>query len=520
LPQPIRRAHTARQFSRIGSRAGLEAALSLRKVKLNKRKRSAMSLRSDAYIDGKWRSGAKRFPVFNPATQEPIAEVPDLGAAETEEAITAAHRAFPAWAAKSAKERAGVMRAWYDLMMADIDRLAALITLEGGKPLAEAKGEAAYGASFIEWFGEEAKRAYGRSIPTTTPTRRYVTIKQPIGVCAAITPWNFPMAMITRKAGPALAAGNTIVLKPPSQTPLTALALAELAERAGIPAGVFNVVTTHDHTSEVGRVLCESELVRKFSFTGSTAVGKKLGAMCVGSTVKRVSLELGGNSPLIVFADADLDQAVRGTIASKFRNAGQTCVCANRILVEDAIYDAFSKELAEAVAKLKVGPGDQTGVEIGPLIDAKAIEKVEQMVAEALAAGASAITGGEKHAAGAQFYTPTVLADVTRDMRVNTEEIFGPVAPLTRFKSEDEAVAIANDTPFGLASYFFTKDVNRAWRVAERIESGMVSINDGIFSNEVIPFGGWKESGLGREGGVEGLEEYLETKFLNFGGFA
>lgn len=479
-----------------------------------------MSPRSDAYIDGKWRSGAKRFPVFNPATQELIAEVPDLGAAETEEAVTAAHRAFPAWAAKSAKERASVMRAWYDLMMADIDRLAALITLEGGKPLAEAKGEAAYGASFIEWFGEEAKRAYGRSIPTTTPTRRYVTIKQPIGVCAAITPWNFPMAMITRKAGPALAAGNTIVLKPPSQTPLTALALAELAERAGIPAGVFNVVTTHDHTSEVGRVLCESELVRKFSFTGSTAVGKKLGAMCVGSTVKRVSLELGGNAPLIVFADADLDQAVKGTIASKFRNAGQTCVCANRILVEDAIYDAFSKKLADAVSKLKVGAGDQAGVEIGPLIDGKAIEKVEQMVAEALASGASAITGGKKHAAGAQFYTPTVLANVTRDMRVNTEEIFGPVAPLIRFKTEDEAVAIANDTPFGLASYFFTRDVNRAWRVAERIESGMVSINDGIFSNEVIPFGGWKESGLGREGGVEGLEEYLETKFLNFGGFA
>ncbi len=477
-------------------------------------------LRSDAYIDGKWRGGAKRFPVFNPATQERVADVPDLGAVEAEEAVTAAHRAFPAWAAKSAKERAGVMRAWYDLMMADIDRLAALITLEGGKPLAEAKGEAAYGASFIEWFAEEAKRAYGRTIPTTTATRRYVTIKQPIGVCAAITPWNFPLAMITRKAGPALAAGNTIVLKPPSQTPLTALALAELAERAGIPAGVFNVVTTHDHTSDVGRVLCESELVRKFSFTGSTAVGKKLGAMCVGSTVKRVSLELGGNAPLLVFADADLDLAVKGTIASKFRNAGQTCVCANRILVEDAIYDAFSAKLADAVSKLKVGPGDQSGVEIGPLIDGKAIEKVEQMVAEALASGASAITGGKKHAAGAQFYTPTVLANVTRDMRVNTEEIFGPVAPLIRFKSEDEAVAIANDTPFGLASYFFTRDINRAWRIAERIESGMVSINDGIFSNEVIPFGGWKESGLGREGGVEGLEEYLETKFVNFGGFA
>ncbi len=479
----------------------------------------SQTFRSDAYIDGKWRSGAKRFSVFNPANQEVIAEVSDLGAAETEEAIEAAHRAFPKWAAKSAKERAVVLRAWFDLMMADLDRLGRLISLEGGKPVAEAKGEAAYGASFMEWFGEEAKRAYGRVIPTTTMTRRYVTIKQPIGVCAAVTPWNFPMAMITRKAAPAIAAGNTIVLKPPSQTPLTALALAELAEKAGVPAGVFNVVTTHSATAAVGQVMCESPLVRKFSFTGSTEVGKKLGAACVGSTVKRVSLELGGNAPLIVFADADLDLAVKGAVMSKFRNAGQTCVCANRILVEDAIYDAFSKKLADAVAKLKVGPGDQDGVEIGPLIDQKAIEKVERMVAEALASGAIALTGGKKHAAGAQFYTPTVLTNVTREMRVNTEEIFGPVAPLIRFKTEDEAVSIANDTPFGLASYFFTRDVNRAWRVAEQIESGMVSINDGIFSNEVIPFGGWKESGLGREGGIEGLDEYLEPKFVNFGGF-
>ena len=477
-----------------------------------------LAFRTDAYIDGQWRAGARRFPVYNPATQDVIAEVPDLGAAETEEAIAAAHAAFPQWAAKSAKERAAVMRAWFDLMTADLDRLGRLISLEGGKPVAEAKGEAAYGASFVEWFGEEAKRAYGRVIPTTTATRRYVTIKQPIGVCAAVTPWNFPMAMITRKAAPAIAAGCTIVLKPPHQTPLTALALADLAERAGLPKGVFNVVTAEE-ASAVGKVMCESPLVRHFSFTGSTEVGKKLGAACVGSTVKKVALELGGNAPLLVFADADLDLAVRGTIMSKFRNAGQTCVCANRILVEDAIYDVFSKKLAEAVAKLKVGPGDQEGVEIGPLIDQKAIEKVERMVAEALASGATAITGGKKHAAGAQFYTPTVLADVTRDMRVNTEEIFGPVAPLIRFKSEDEAVAIANDTPFGLASYFFTRDVHRAWRVAERIESGMVSINDGIFSNEVIPFGGWKQSGLGREGGVEGLDEYLETKFINFGGF-
>ncbi|HEX8902467.1 NAD-dependent succinate-semialdehyde dehydrogenase [Vitreimonas sp.] len=480
----------------------------------------SLTFRSDAYIDGQWRAGVKRFEVFNPATQAVIAHVPDLGAAETEEAVAAAHRAFPAWAAKSAKERATVLRAWFDLMTADLDRLGRLISLEGGKPIAEAKGEAAYGAAFVEWFGEEAKRAYGRTIPSTTPTRRYVTIRQPIGVSAAITPWNFPLAMITRKAAPALAAGCTFVVKPPSQTPLTALALAELAEKAGIPAGVFNVVTTHDHTADVGKVLCESPLVRKFSFTGSTEIGKKLGAACVASTVKKVSLELGGNAPLLVFADADLDLAVKGAIASKFRNAGQTCVCANRILVEDTIYDAFSKKMTEAVAKLKVGPGDSDGVEIGPLIDQKAIEKVEQMVGEALASGAVALTGGKKHSAGAQFYTPTVLANVTREMRVNTEEIFGPVAPLIRFKDEDEAVAIANDTPFGLAAYFFTKDVNRAWRVAERIEAGMVSINDGIFSNEVIPFGGVKESGLGREGGVEGLEEYMETKFVNFGGFS
>jgi succinate-semialdehyde dehydrogenase/glutarate-semialdehyde dehydrogenase len=478
-----------------------------------------MNLRSDAYIDGQWRGAAARFDVLNPATQEVIARAPDLGAAETEEAVAAADRALPAWAAKTAKERATVLRAWYDLMMAEIDRLARLITMEGGKPLAEARGEAAYGASFVEWFAEEAKRAYGRTIPSTTATRRYVTIKQPVGVCAAITPWNFPMAMITRKAGPALAAGCSIVLKPPSQTPLTALALAELAERAGVPAGVFNVVTTHSHTAAVGKVLCESPLVRKFSFTGSTEIGKRLGAACVASTVKRVSLELGGNAPLIVFADADIDKAVKGAVASKFRNAGQTCVCANRILVEDAIYDAFSKKLADAVSRLKVGDSQAEGVEIGPLIDPNAIAKVETMVAEAIAAGATPLTGAKKHPAGAQFYTPTVLANVTREMRVNREEIFGPVAPLIRFQGEDEAVAIANDTEYGLAGYFFSQDVNRCWRVAERLQYGMVSINDGIFSNEVIPFGGMKESGLGREGGVEGLEEYLETKFVNFGGF-
>ena len=478
-----------------------------------------IAFRSEAYIDGQWRGAAKRFAVYNPATQELIAEVPDLGAGETEEAVAAAHAAFPAWAAKTAKQRAQVLRAWYELMMADIDRLAQLITMEGGKPLAEAKGEAAYGASFVEWFAEEAKRAYGRTIPTTTPTRRYLTIKQPVGVCAAITPWNFPLAMITRKAAPALAAGCTIVLKPPSQTPLTALALAELGATAGLPKGVFNIVTT-TRSEEVGKVLCESPLVRKFSFTGSTAVGKKLGAACVGSTVKRISLELGGNAPLLVFADCDLDQAVAGAIASKFRNAGQTCVCANRILVEDKIHDAFAKRLADAAAKLKVGPGDEPGVEIGPLIDRAALDKVEAMVAEAIAEGATALTGGKRHQAGAQFYAPTVLANVTRAMRVNREEIFGPVAPLIRFKSDNEAVSIANDTPYGLAAYFFTKDVHRAWTIAERLEYAMVSINEGVFSNEAIPFGGMKESGLGREGGAEGLEEYLETKFVNFGGFA
>jgi succinate-semialdehyde dehydrogenase/glutarate-semialdehyde dehydrogenase len=479
----------------------------------------APTFRADAFIDGEWIKSDQRFDVTNPATQELIARVPDLGAAATEDAIAAAAAALPAWSARTAKERAGVIKKWFDLAMADLDRLAELITLEGGKPLAEARGEASYGASFFEWFAEEAKRAYGHTIPTTTQARRYVTIKQPVGVCAAITPWNFPMAMITRKVAPAVAAGCTIVVKPPHQTPLTALALAELGAQAGLPKGVFNIVTTRD-AAAVGKVMCESKTVRKFSFTGSTAVGKRLGAACVGANVKKISLELGGNAPLLVFADADIDKAVKGAIASKFRNAGQTCVCANRILVEDAIYDAFSTKLAEAVAKLKVGNGADDGVDIGPLIDVKAIEKVENLVAEALASGATALTGGARSRAGAQFFAPTVLANVTRDMGVNREEIFGPVAPLIRFRSEDEAVAIANDTPYGLAGYFFTRDLNRAWRVAERLEYGMVSINDGVYSNEVIPFGGMKESGLGREGGAEGIEEYLETKFINFGGFS
>lgn len=475
--------------------------------------------RTDAYIDGTWRPGARRFVVTNPATSEPLADVADLGAAETEEAIAAAHAAFPAWAGKTAHERGAIMRRWFELMVASRERLALAMTREGGKPLSEARVEAAFGADFVDWYGEEAKRAYGRTIPANVASRRYVSIKQPIGVAAAITPWNFPMAMITRKAAPALAAGCTFVVKPPAQTPLTALILAELAHEAGIPPGVFNVVTGSDATA-IGKVLCESDLVRKFSFTGSTAVGKKLGAACVGSNVKRLSLELGGNAPLIVFADADLDVAVKGAIASKFRNAGQTCVCANRLLIQDEIYDAFAEKFTAAVKALKVGNGEEAGVEIGPLIDEKAIQKVAALVEDAMEHGASAPYGGVAHPAGANFFTPTVLTNVTPAMRVNREEIFGPVAPLIRFKTEDEAVAIANDTPFGLASYIFTSNIARAWRVGERLETGMVSINEGVYSNAFIPFGGVKQSGLGREGGAEGLEEYLETKFLNFGGVA
>ncbi len=475
--------------------------------------------RTESYINGAWRAGARRFAVTNPATGALLAEVADCGAAETEEAIAAAHAAFPAWAAKTAHERGALMRRWFELMVEERERLALAMTREGGKPLSEARAEATYGADFVDWYAEEAKRAYGRSIPANAASRRYVSIKQPIGVAAAITPWNFPMAMITRKAAPALAAGCTFVVKPPAQTPLTALILAELAERAEIPPGVFNVVTGRD-SAAIGRALCESELVRKFSFTGSTAIGKKLGALCVGSTVKRISLELGGNAPLIVFADADLDAAVKGAIASKFRNAGQTCVCANRLLIQDEIYDAFAEKFTAAVRALKVGNGEEAGVEIGPLIDQKAIEKVAELVDDAMEHGAKAPYGGVAHAAGANFFTPTVLTDVTPAMRVNHEEIFGPVAPLIRFRTEDEAIAIANDTPFGLAGYLFTQDLARAWRVSERMETGMVSINEGVYSNAFIPFGGIKQSGLGREGGAEGLEEYLETKFLNFGGVA
>ena len=469
-----------------------------------------------AYIDGRWVDGTRHFPVTNPATGAVLTEVPDLGADETRAAIDAAQAAFPGWAARTAKDRSVILRRWFDLMIANADALAALMTAEQGKPLAEARGEVVYGASFIEWFAEEAKRAYGETIPTTVGTKRYLTIRQPVGVVAAITPWNFPIAMITRKAGPALAAGCTVVIKPPAETPLCALALARLGEQAGLPAGVLNVVTT-TNSRAVGGELCSSPHVKALSFTGSTEVGKILYRQCA-DTVKKLGLELGGNAPLIVFDDADLDQAVEGALASKYRNAGQTCVCANRFLVQAGIHDAFAARLAEKVKAMKVGPGDQPGVAVGPLINAEAIDKVDGMVAEAVAAGATVVTGGKRAALGGLFYEPTVLANVTPAMTVVTEEIFGPVAPLVRFDTEADAIRLANATQYGLAAYVFTRDISRVIRVSEALEYGMVAVNEGILSTEVAPFGGVKESGLGREGGQEGLHEYLETKYICLGG--
>jgi len=468
-----------------------------------------------ALIDGEWLSSAKTFPVRDPATGGEIASVPDLGAADAARAIDAAARAFPAWSAKTAKERAAVLKRWFDLITAETDSLAQLMTMEQGKPLAEARGEVAYGAAFIEWFAEEGKRAYGRTIPTTVASKRYVTIKQPIGVVAAITPWNFPIAMITRKAAPALASGCTIVIKPAAETPLCALALAKLALDAGVPPGVLNIVTSMDAPA-VGQVFCDDPRVRKLSFTGSTEVGKILYRQCA-ETVKKLTLELGGNAPIVVFDDADLDLAVAGTLASKYRNAGQTCVCANRILVQSGIYDRFAAALVDAVKKLKVGPGLEAGSEIGPLISSEAVDKVETLVADAVKKGAEILTGGGIDGAGPLFYRPSVVGNVGPDMGIAREEIFGPVASLVRFDTEDEAIAIANDTPFGLAAYLFSETLSRAWRVAERLDAGMVGVNEGIFSNEAVPFGGVKESGLGREGGAEGLEEYLETKYICLG---
>lgn len=473
--------------------------------------------RQQAYLDGEWcdADGGGTHAVANPATGETIGSVPLMGAAETRRAIAAADDAWRQWRRKTAKERSIILRKWNDLMLANLDDLALIMTTEQGKPLAESRGEIAYAASFIEWFAEEGKRAGGDTIPSPTPGTRIVVVKEPIGVCAAITPWNFPAAMITRKAGPALAAGCTMVLKPAESTPFSALALAVLAERAGIPAGVFSVVT--GAARDIGAEMTGNPTVRKLTFTGSTGVGRLLMEQCA-ATVKKLSLELGGNAPFIVFDDADLDAAVEGAMASKYRNAGQTCVCANRLYVQDGVYDAFAAKLVAAVAKLKVGNGLQEGVTQGPLIDEKAVLKVEQHIADALGKGARLLAGGKRHALGHSFFEPTVLADVTAEMMVAREETFGPMAPLFRFKTDEEAVALANDTEFGLASYFYSRDIGRIWRVAEGLESGMVGINTGLISNEVAPFGGVKQSGLGREGSKYGIEDYQVIKYLCMGG--
>jgi len=473
--------------------------------------------RQACYVDGAWieSSAQGAIDVDNPATGEVIGSVPRLGRAETRQAIDAAARAFPAWRSKTGKERAQVMRRWFDLMMANQDDLARLMTTEQGKPLTESRGEVAYAASFLEWFGEEAKRVYGDTIPPHQPDKRIVVIKEPVGVVACITPWNFPLAMITRKAGPAIAAGCTVVLKPASQTPFSALALAELAERAGVPKGVLNVIS--GSASEIGAELTSNPIVRKLSFTGSTETGKILMAQCA-STVKKLSLELGGNAPFIVFDDADLDAAVEGAILSKYRNTGQTCVCANRLLVQDVVYDPFAEKLSVAVKKLKPAPGLEAGATQGPLIDDRAVEKVESHIRDATSKGAKVAVGGHRHPLGGRFFEPTVLTNVTPAMIIAREETFGPVAPLFRFRTDADAIALANDTEFGLAAYFYGRDIGRIWRVAEALEYGIVGINTGLISTEVAPFGGVKESGLGREGSKYGMEEFLEIKYLCMGG--
>jgi succinate-semialdehyde dehydrogenase / glutarate-semialdehyde dehydrogenase len=477
----------------------------------------ASLFRQQCYVDGQWigATGGATVDVTNPATREVLGTVPKLGVAETRAAIEAAHGAFPAWAARTAKDRAALLRRWHDLMLAHADDLAVLMTAEQGKPLAEARGEVLYAAAFIEWFAEEGKRLYGDVIPGHQPDKRIFVLRQPVGVVAAITPWNFPAAMITRKAGPALAAGCTFVCKPAMQTPYSAIAMAELAERAGIPRGVFNVIT--GPSSALGGEMTSNPLVRKLTFTGSTEVGKKLMAQCAG-TLKKLSLELGGNAPFIVFDDADLDLAVQGAIASKYRNTGQTCVCANRLLVQDGVYDAFVAKLVEAVRKLRVGDGLKGSTEQGPLIDDKAVAKVEEHIADALAKGGQVALGGKRHALGGTFFEPTVLTRIKPDMLVAREETFGPVAPLFSFKDEAEAIRMANDTEFGLASYFYTRDLARALRVAERLEYGIVGLNTGLISTEVAPFGGVKESGVGREGSKYGILDYTELKYLCIGG--
>jgi succinate-semialdehyde dehydrogenase/glutarate-semialdehyde dehydrogenase len=473
--------------------------------------------RQQCYIDGEWvdADSGETIPVTNPANGETIGSVPKMGAAETRRAIEAASKAYPAWRRKTAKERGAILRKWYDLLIANQEDLAILMTTEQGKPLAEAKGEIVYAAAFIDWFAEEGKRVYGDTIPSPNPDWRIVVTKEPVGVCAAITPWNFPAAMIARKVGPALAAGCTMVSKPATQTPYSAFALAVLAERAGVPKGVFSVIT--GKSGEIGTEMTTNPIVRKITFTGSTDVGKLLMKQAAG-TVKKVSMELGGNAPFIVFDDADLDAAVAGAIAAKFRNAGQTCVCANRIYVQDGVYDAFADKLAGAVAKLEVGDGLQAGVDQGPLIDANAVAKVEEHIADAVGKGARVIVGGKRHDLGGSFFQPTVLLDVTPKMAVAREETFGPVAPLFRFKTEQEAIAMANDTEFGLASFFFSRDIGRIWRVAEALESGLVGVNAGVISTVEAPFGGFKESGVGREGSKYGIDDYVQIKYVCMAG--
>ena len=475
-------------------------------------------LRTQSYVNGEWLSAQDggTFPVTNPADGSVLAEVAQLGVDETRAAIEAATAAWPAWRNRTAKDRAALLRKWYELILANQDDLAALMTAEQGKPLAESLGEIKYGASFVEWFAEEGKRIYGDVIPTHMQDRRIIVIKQSVGVVAALTPWNFPNAMITRKAAPALAAGCPIVIKPASETPLSALALAVLAHQAGIPAGVFNVVTT-TKSAAVGKEMTESPLVRKFSFTGSTSIGKLLIRQCA-STVKKVSMELGGNAPFIVFDDADLDAAVKGAVISKYRNAGQTCVCANRIYVQAGVYDEFVEKFTRAVEQLKIGRGEEAGVNIGPMISTSAIGKVEELLEDAVKKGGKVVTGGARHALGGLFFEPTVVKDATANMAFATEEIFGPVAPVFKFTTEQEAIDLANATEYGLASYFYARDLGRVWRVAEELEYGMVCVNDGILSTEVAPFGGVKESGTGREGSKYGIEEFIEIKYLTLAG--
>ena len=477
-------------------------------------------IKTAGYINGEWvgAESTNRFNVNNAYSQKPICTLPEMGKTETNSAIEAANNAWPNWRSKTAKERAVVLRKWFNLILDNQEDLATLMTLEQGKPLAESRGEVVYGASFIEWFAEEGKRTYGDIIPTPSNDRRILVIKQPIGVVAAITPWNFPIAMITRKCAPALAAGCPVIIKPAAETPLSALALAELAEQAGIPAGILNVVVG-TNAREIGETLTSSSIVRKLSFTGSTAVGKILTRNCA-ETMKKVSMELGGNAPFIVFDDADLDLAITGVMASKYRNTGQTCVCTNRILAQEGIYDEFVQKLSEAVKSLNVGNGLDEGVSQGPLINNSAVEKVQEHIEDAIAKGGVIVAGGKRHAKGGTLFEPTVIANATIEMKVAKEETFGPLAPVFKFSNEEEAIAMANDTEFGLASYFYTNNINRVWRVSEALEYGMVGVNEGVISNEVAPFGGVKESGLGREGSHYGIDDFLELKYICMGGLS